>query len=517
MSITDEEELYILQKEQEGKNVGWIRNAIAICPVGQVGFYVDCTVKKSWNSTINWNRAYYFFTYGRGQPPTRWNSIRDVDGDLYEQMREGMRNSHSRTFDMGFILTGVYRVVSLKSSFVAEKLYVTTWREARDEKILADYFFGQDELLLTLGGKTNSRCRYSGDYYDFVNSMFTLEERAAQYIDVMSVTNKSLPSSQNSYQDYKYNVDLTLLQAVRYKEILKEVPYHLDIVSDGAGTLSLACLEMGKKYSSEEPNAIGRVAKSLGIIGGTFDRDKHVLVVANALYDGNINLIRKYSKVVVIEEGIDTFIKPEWGLNLVVNTTGRVWSKGLDFKYVNNMYRNVVRYIASKAPVKPLDQRSAHFALENGIAVDMDDGYTISVEGIQDSYSIKMRNVPSNLKYAKLGDVKSVEESKFIYSAQGMTVVGDTCGFKYFPRDVKMREMLYPSEYIKEGQNYKAKVRNPKTIKFICDAGMIFTAYFLNAMMEKDEMWSYYSVTGFNVRIKTGIGTSNFIVKENLN
>jgi hypothetical protein len=484
-----------------GKDLSWMNIIISLIPNDSDGYIVRMMQNNKLDRDYNRSEVEILYEFSKGgNHPSTWKLPGKVDYNINRHMYYASMKKLDIKIPADIVRSGIYRIVGMYAPDHQEHFKIENWKDAESCDKLKDYFFGKDYLDLFMGGKQRHDCNYSGDYEDYVLTKYTRKERAALYVSYLQRNNNSVPVSSNSYVSCLNNVDLTLRQAAMYQEILEEIQGQVDIVSDGAGTCSLACINIDKEYSSEEINPIADVAKKLQIVGGDFDTS-HTLIVANSIeYENNQELTKDYEKVVIIEEGNIGDFKVLQDFEQVKYTTGKVWTKGIKLKYKYPMYCRVVDYIRSKEPIFPLDFKSNCFCEENDIKVSQK-GFKIATSNIRNAYNIASRGVPSNINVAKIGDIKEKDYLFFEYEEPGQVQICNNTAFHYYPEDMHRRVFLLPSMYQKEGDLYKSEVSNPRATRFIFDKGRTNVAYYLFTREIKGRNISYYSITSFDVKV----------------
>lgn len=440
--------------------------------------------------------------YGKGLGPARWRDkkidgimrLADIDVDINRQCYAIIDKRTDVMISSDLLESRLWTLITMFSDPVKEDR-INTWQEAKEKNVLGCYFGDNDIFYLVRESNKQALVSYSGDYYDFIKANYTMMQRVEMYIEWLIRNATDVPFKYNSYSCPQAMAKTTIQQVNRYKEILGKIDGEIDILSDGAGTCSMACVIIGKKYNSVEPNAVGDIARRLGIIDGLFNTG-HTLVVANAgLYEENKRLMERYTKVVVIDEGCkfnhEDYVK-------VPNCNGRISVKGITLNHEYRYARSVVEFVRDREPVVPKDEKSRYFAEDNGISV-ADTGFKIGV-GIPGVYEIGTRT-QAWLGNARVGDVKSFKGEPFEYETQGQRVICGNSSIKYYPKERDNQVVLRTGDYFKKDDAYISEIKHPRRIRFIEDELIMVPVYYNMTYDIDGRSYSIFSRSTFGVKV----------------
>jgi len=161
------------------------------------------------------------------------------------------------------------------------KILVNDYLTAMKYGVLKTYF-GEKDIFEVCVDKDESDGDYdfqvSDDYYDYINNNYYMTDRVEMYKRYVTMKSINYPMYPASYKDplcFGRHFDVQLEQ---YIDIFShiETKGRLYIVGDGPGTASIAAFITGRDYVSFEPNAIGDVARHLGIISTQTEPERNL-------------------------------------------------------------------------------------------------------------------------------------------------------------------------------------------------------------------------------------------------
>jgi len=111
---------------------------------------------------------------------------------------------------------------------------------------------------------------YNNDYLEFCDMYMTNYHKAIHYKKYLMRESITVPIWANTFSSPLSFLKYFEKQVSQYVDIFSNLKTggRLFIVGDGPGTASLAAILAGRSYFSTEPNDIGKLARSLGIISG---------------------------------------------------------------------------------------------------------------------------------------------------------------------------------------------------------------------------------------------------------
>jgi len=305
----------------------------------------------------------------------------------------------------------------------------------------------------------------------------------------------------NTWGKPRYFVDTLRKQIEMYGQIIRQNKnYDYQIIGDGPGTASIACIMEGVRFSSSEPNGIASMAKSLGIIriSKEISNVNKILFLANiAEYVDISSFIKEERRVIVIDERRD-FIGSEM-MEPVPDTDRLVWVKGVKLEYHNRIAR-CERFLESRSPITPLDVKSKVYVEERGIEQSVD-GYKVSYErsSVPGTLCIRDMGIPATLKYARKGELKRNDGVEFRFTSSAQVVVTENTIYEYYPVEIGDSRILEEKQYWRNEDYYVSHVKNPQRIRKIREGAVLLNVYLIATITKRGRKESYFRTSNLNI------------------
>lgn len=418
----------------------------------------------------------------------------------------------SDLLDINFILIGTF------IPRFSHKEKIDSWVVAESKHCLKSYFSNHDIFNCTEGKSEDYEYNYKGDYYDYIRT-YDLKDRIMMYRNYLKLASDDIPIKYNSFDDPRYFVGVSDRQFGEYEKILNllEDKSRLFIVGDGIGIMSMIALKNGRDYFSIERGGIGMIAVSIGLISEVkFSpaqvHPEDILVLANVEEYLKEEELKEYcsyfTKVLVVAENRVSRVGDP-----VPYSGNKLFSVGLEVGPLNPPpIARVADYLNVRQPIAPQDYKSKLYVESLGLDVSKE-GFRVAFGNREGAFNIRNRKYPSNMKFARKGDIKLYKGVKFKFEDDGQGVVTQDEVFRYYPYDLDNPMILLRGNYREEDDLVIAYVLRPKQIrKYVDEYGVVKPIFFLFSKMVGGKLESYYSTK--NVGVASVVHLEDYVIKD---
>jgi len=372
-----------------------------------------------------------------------------------------------------------------------KKVYrqVTTLQQAEEYGVLKSYFKVADWLNILVDDKSYVGIEFIypedhqlwKEYYEYINFHFSQHKLVECYIRWMRDNDASLWISDIDYSNPLNFVAYFNRQLGQYIDIIKHCRnrrYY--IVGDGPGTASIACIILGVKYFSYEPNGIGDKARKLGIITsdkeGEIDKDD-IVFLANVGDYVDYKRYEEYDRIVVDFSGKGA------DLNRTLGGRGSVYSS-LYIELIAFPRRSSCLGLLQGKEVRPITPLARQICLENDVPVNDNGTYVVTTNEKEDNMNLISREKPSDLR-ARKGHVKLYKGVFFVFFEEGQQVFYDDGFSPYYP--LSYSHSKYVSDYHVVGNMVHVKsVRPQKVVGIMRDDGRVERLFYIEQYENND-------------------------------
>lgn len=409
-----------------------------------------------------------------------------------------------------------YSVIAAYLPRLDLKERVGSYREALQKGCLKTYFGDHDIFCIAEGENNNYICEYSGDYYAYVNETLTLLERVNVYRNYLVRNRVTIPIRYNSYGNPIYFVDVAERQMAEYERVLAAVAdkTRFNFIGDGLGIGAMLAIKNGWKYASSEKNLISDIVVKLGICERECSaHPDDILALFNVeeyLSKEDISDLREeFPKRLIYNDSFSSELGEK-----VKGHHGRLYVQGIRLEGFETkpIARSEV-YLYEHGPVCPVDPIAASYVEELKVPVAKD-GLKVSYKDRENSFNIRTRKFPGNMRFARKGDVKVYQNIKFKFEKLGQTLKTDNEIFKYYPNDLDNMYLLDRGKYHVDKEYVVAVIPNPRRIrKYVSPEGLIVPLYYVYSKECKGVVTSFFSEKNLGLSPIEGMDT--FVIKDN--